>query len=177
MKRFLLLSLLVTVCFAFTTLQLTPIDSKEGISFTIKNFGLNSNGNISGLKGAIKWDDANPAASSFNVSVDVNTINTGIDGRDNHLKKEDFFDVAKYPQITFVSTVISKNADGTYQVAGNLTIKGVTKPVHIPFTVKMQGGNHEFEGEFSLNRRDYGVGGSSMTMSNDVKIKLNVQAK
>lgn len=177
MKRISLLCLMAIICFAFTTVQLTPLDTKDAVSFKIKNVGINSNGTIAGLKGAIKWDDANTAACSFNVSVDVNTLNTGIDGRDNHLKKEEFFNVAKYPQITFVSTAISKATNGTYQVAGNLTIKGITKLVTIPFTVKMENGVHVFDGEFELNRRDYGVGGSSITMSDEVKVKLNVQAK
>ena len=115
-----------------TNAQQKPVDEKSKVSFTIKNFGLNTSGTLQGLNGTIKFDDANPSASSFDVSVNVNTINTGIDNRDNHLKKEEYFNVEKYPTITFVSNGIKKDNDG-YSVTGNLTIKGVTKSISFPF--------------------------------------------
>src|SRR6476620_10065302 len=93
---FLLVSLLVT-----KAQQYKPVDEKSEIKFVIKNFGLNTSGSLTGLKGTINFDPSNPAASSFNVSVDVNTVNTGSDARDNHLKKEEYFDVAKYSTINF----------------------------------------------------------------------------
>src|SRR6476659_8359323 len=74
-----------------------PANDASEIKFTIKNFGLNVTGKISGLSGTIQFNPSNLSASSFNVSVDANTINTGIDMRDNHLKKEEYFNVAKYP--------------------------------------------------------------------------------
>jgi len=167
-------SFIMTTAFAATALK--PVDADDAVSFTIKNFGLNTNGTLKGLKGSIAWDAANPGAGSFAVSVDVNTINTGVDSRDNHLRKEEYFNVAKYPTLSFSSTSITGTGNGTFNASGTLVLKGVSKTVVIPFTVKPSGKGFLFEGEFAIDRRDYGVGGGSMVLGNEVKIKLKVQA-
>jgi len=167
---FLLVSLLVT-----KAQQYKPVDEKSEIKFVIKNFGLNTSGSLTGLKGTINFDPSNPGASSFNVSVDVNTVNTGSDARDNHLKKEEYFDVAKYSTINFVSTDIKKNQNG-YAVTGNLTIKGATKSITFPFTVENQDNGIQLSGEFNINRRDFDVGASSAVLGDNVNVSLKVFA-
>jgi polyisoprenoid-binding protein YceI len=170
MKEFLLLFAPLFL-FAFTVIDLKPVDADDSVTFTIKNFGINTNGSFKGLKGSIQWDAANPSNSSFNVSVDANTINTGIDMRDNDLRKENYFNVEKYPTINFVSTAVSAT-----DVTGNLTIKGITKQINIPYTVKPSGNGYLFEGKFSLNRRDFNVGGGSFTLSDHLEVRLKVLA-
>ena len=160
---------------SFHPADLKPVDADDAVSFSIKNFGIGTRGTLGGLKGKILWQPENLAASSFAVSVEVNTINTGIDSRDSHLKKEEYFDAAKYPQIRFVSSAITKTATG-YNVSGNLTIKATTRQVIIPFTVSPNGSGFLFQGDFTLNRKDYSVGGSSMVLGNDVKVSLKVNA-
>lgn len=156
---------------AFTLTDLKPVDSEGAVSFVIKNFGINTNGNVKGLQGAIKWDAANPAASQINASVEVNTLNTGIEMRDKDLMDEKYFDAAKYPTIKFTGTQVSATS-----ITGNLTLKGVTKSISFPITVTPAGKGYLFEGKFSINRRDYGVGGGSMVLSDEVKVTLKVQA-
>ncbi|MEP6465258.1 MAG: YceI family protein [Parafilimonas sp.] len=151
------------------------VDEKSKISFTIKNFGFNTPGSLTGLKGTIKFNPSDLPSSSFNVSVDVNTINTGIDARDNHLKKEEYFDVDKFPTINFVSTNITKDQNG-FTVSGNFTIKGVTKPISFPFTAQNQDNGLLLDGSFIINRKDFGVGGSSAVLSNTANINLKVFA-
>jgi polyisoprenoid-binding protein YceI len=170
MKKFLLLFAPLFL-FAFTVIDLKPVDADDAVTFTIKNFGINTNGSFKGLKVSIQWDAANPSNSSFNVSVDANTINTGIDMRDNDLRRENYFNVEKYPTINFVSTAVSAT-----NVTGNLTIKGITKQINIPYTVKPSGNGYLFEGNFSLNRRDFNVGGSSFTLSDHLEVRLKVLA-
>jgi polyisoprenoid-binding protein YceI len=172
MHKFFTLLLPAFISMSFVSADLKPVDATEAVTFTIKNFGINTNGEIKGLKGTIKWDAANPAASVFNVSVDVNTINTGIEMRDTHLKKEEYFNVEKYPVISFVSTAVSAG-----NITGNLTIKGVTREVSFPFTVKPSDGGYLFEGEFFVNRKDFGIGGGSVSLGNTVTVNLKVQAK
>jgi len=172
MHRFFTLLLPAFVIMSFTVVNLKPVDAENAVTFTIKNFGINTNGEIRGLKGSIKWDAANPSASSFNVTADVATISTGIEMRDNHLKKEEYFDAEKYPTISFVSTAVTAG-----NVTGNLTIKGVTKNISFPFTATASNGGFIFEGEFMINRKDFGVGSSSMSLSNNVTVHLKVQAK
>lgn len=159
------------VLFAFTSTDIKPVDTDGSVTFGIKNFGLNTTGQIKGLKGTIKWDAANPSASSFDVTVDVNTINTGIDSRDSHLKKEDYFDTDKYPTIHFVSTAVAAG-----NITGNFTIKGITKKVSFPFTVTPLGKGVLFSGSFSVNRKDFNVGGGSAVLGDNVNVALKVQA-
>lgn len=166
-----LLLLFPVVFYALTAVELKPVDADDSVTFTIKNFGIPTKGEFKGLKGVIKWDPANVSNSSFNVSVDVSTINTGIDMRDNDLKKETYFNLAKYPTINFISTTVSAES-----VTGNLTIKGVTKQVTIPYTVSQDGNGYVFEGSFSLARKDFGVGGSSVVLSDHVDVSLKVHA-
>lgn len=172
MRRFFILFLPAFIVMSFVSGDLKPVDSNEAVTFTIKNFGINTSGGIKGLKGVIKWDAANPATSVFNVTVDATTINTGIEMRDNHLKKDEYFDVEKYPVISFVSTAVTAS-----NVTGSLTIKGVTRQVSFPFTVKPSGGGYLFEGSFTINRKDFGVGSGSVSLSNSVTVNLKVQAK
>lgn len=155
--------------------QQKPVDEKSEVSFTIKNFGLNTSGTLKGLKGTIKFDASNPSASAFDVLVDVNTINTGIDNRDNHLKKEEYFDVEKYPAIKFVSGSIKKDNEN-YSVTGNLTIKGITKNISFPFKAENKDGGVLLTGEFTINRKDFNVGGSSAVLGNSVNVNLKVFA-
>lgn len=170
MKKYLLL-LAPLFLLAFNTANLKPVDADNSVTFTIKNFGIATKGEFKGLKGSIKWDAQTPANSSFNVSVDAGTINTGIDMRDKDLQKENYFNTGKYPTINFVSTAVSAG-----NVTGNLTIKGVTKQVNIPFTVTPSGSGFIFEGKFSISRKDFGVGGNSVVLSDHVDVMLKVQA-
>ena len=171
--RILFTSIIIAIAsMAFVSAELKPVDTSEAVTFTIKNFGINTKGEVKGLKGTIKWDAANPAASVFNVTVDAKTINTGIEMRDNHLRKDEYLDTDKFPVISFASTSVTAN-----NIKGNLTIKGVTKEVSFPFTVKPSNGGYLFEGEFEINRRDFGVGGGSVSLSNSMKVSLKVQAK
>lgn len=172
MRKFFILLITAVAVLAFRSAELKPVDADEAVTFTIKNLGINTGGEFKGLKGTIKWDPSNPPASVFNATVDVNTINTGIDMRDNHLRKEEYFNVDQYPVISFESTAVTAT-----NVTGNLTIKGITKQVSFPFTVKPSAGGYLFEGSFTINRRDFGVGGGSISLSNTVKVDLKVQAE
>jgi polyisoprenoid-binding protein YceI len=170
MKKYLLL-FIPLLLFAFTVVNLKPVDTDDAVTFTINNFGIPTKGSFKGIKGTIKWDAANLSSSSFDVSVDVNTISTGIDIRDNDLKNETYFNAAKYPTINFVSTAVNAT-----NVTGNLTIKGITKQINIPYTAKPSGNGYLFEGKFSLNRKDFNVGGSSFTLSDNLDVQLKVLA-
>ncbi len=89
----------------------------------------NVKGEFDKVSGTVEFDPANPSATSVEASIDVASVSTRETDRDNHLKSADFFDVAKYPAISFKSTHVKAEGDGEYKVGGNLTIRGVTKPV------------------------------------------------
>ena len=177
MKRpIIIFSLLFFSCSLFAQTY-TPVDNGSKVHFVIRNFGINTGGDFTGLAGTIKFDPAKLSTADFNVSVDASTIDTDIEARDNHLRKE-YFDVKTYPRISFKSTKVTKtNKAGYFYMFGNLTIKAVTKEVKFPFTATSQNGGYLFEGGFKLNRRDYGVGGSSLSMSDDLTVSLSIFAK
>lgn len=156
--------------------QYKPVDNKSEINFTIKNFGINTNGSFSGLKGTISFDASKLSTSTFNITIDVNTVNTSIDMRDKHLKDEEYFNTEKYSAISFVSTSI-KASDNGYTASGALTIKGVSKNISFPFTAVKQNGSMLFTGSFSINRKDFDVGGTSAVLGNNVDISLKVFAQ
>jgi polyisoprenoid-binding protein YceI len=108
-------------------------------------------------------DTQNPAASSVEVTIEAGSIETGNADRNGHLVSPDFFDVENNPQITFVSTEVERADDTTWLITGDLTIKGVTKPVTIEFeqtgSARDPFGNLRvgFEGSTALNRKDWGL--------------------
>ena len=156
----------------------TPTDAGSKVRFVIKNFGINTGGTFNGLAGNITFDPANLSAASFNVSVDAKTVNTDIEARDNHLRKAEYFDVEKYPKLSFRSTKLTTtNKEGYLYVTGVITIKNISKEISFPFKQTSKDGGVLFEGEFKLNRRDFGVGGKSFSMSDELNVELSVFAK
>ena len=146
------------------------------ISFKIKNAGATVIGRFTGLKANLAFDPANLAKSSLDASVEVATIKTGIDKRERDLIEENYFNAAKYKLIEMKSTRLYKKGD-LYAGMFNVTIKGVTKPVEVPFEMTRNGSDAVFKGSFPLNRRDYGVGGNSVSMGDNLEVSLTVFAK
>ena len=156
----------------------TPTDEGSKLHFVIKNLGINTGGDLAGMKGKIRFDAKQPASSLFDVTVDVNTIDTDNDRRDGHLKNDDFFDAEKHPTIHLISTEIKPGADLKHFIfKGNLTIKDVTKQIEFPFTAEGKDGGALFAGEFEINRIDFGIGKESATMANKVSVLLSAFAK
>src|SRR5438270_4698661 len=99
------------------------------VNFAIKHMGVSTvRGSISGVTGTIVWDEKDPSKSSVEATMDTTTVNTNNPTRDTDLKSDKFFNVAKYPTMTFKSTSV-KRVDGKLQVIGDLTLTGVTKSV------------------------------------------------
>ena len=177
MKRLLSLLFLLTTMLIVNAQQLKPIDAESTINFTINNFGLTTKGSLKGLNGTIVWNNKNTNASNFLISVDASSINTNNSLRDNHLKKADYFNVAKFPNIIIKSTkIMSLDNTNSFEMEADLTLKGVTKKVKIPFTATAQTNSVLFNGKLEIDRKDFGIGGSSLSLSNTVKVNLNVIA-
>jgi polyisoprenoid-binding protein YceI len=168
-KFSMLLILIILGCLNMSFL-LKPDYTNSAVDFKIKNAGIGVNGSFKKFETTIEFNESAKAPSSIKATIEVGTIDTGIEARNTHLRKEEFFNVETYPTITFASTQILKTTNGSFIAEGKLTIKGVTKEVKIPFTYI----DSIFKGTLSLNRRDYNVGGSSITMSDDVEVILKV---
>jgi polyisoprenoid-binding protein YceI len=157
--------------------QYKPVDNGSTIEFKIKNFGINTGGSFTGLQGNIRFDITHLNDANFDVGIDANTINTGIEMRDNHLRNDTYFDVKNYPRIHFVSTKVTPSTKvGVLFIFGKLTIKNETKDISFPFTATATNDGYLFKGEFNINRRDFGVGGSSV-ISDNLEVQLNIHAK
>ena len=177
----LLLAFSFFILSVFATAQkYKPVDAGSKVHFIIKNFGIETGGDLSGLSGDINFVPANVAGCNFDVSVSVNTIDTDNDSRDSELKGKKYFDAEKYPLITIRSTKINRtnrSSSGWYRFSGTLTMHGVTKPIAFLFMVTPKGKDYLFVGGFTINRLDFGVGSNSSVLSNSVKISLSVLAK
>jgi polyisoprenoid-binding protein YceI len=120
-------------------------------------------GQFNALEAKAHLDFDNPAHSTAQVTIDVASVDTRNPQRDGHLRTNDFFDAVNFPQITFVSTAVEQIDEQTYELTGDLTIKGVTKPVTVEFehtgAAKDPFGDTRvgFEGGTTINRRDWGV--------------------
>lgn len=157
--------------------------------FTVRHMMVtNVRGTFDNVSGTIEFDPANPANTSVDVTIDVNSVNTGVADRDNHLRSADFFDVANYPNITFKSNAVEVTSDTTAKLTGDLTIRDVTKPVVLeveylgtansPFGDVRAG----FEAQTKINREDFGltwnVGleAGGVLVGKEIKISLAVEA-
>ena len=120
-------------------------------------------GSFNEFEGTANVDGADPSRSSVSVTIKTASIDTRNEQRDAHLRSNDFLDLEKYPEITFVSTGVRRLDESTFQLTGDLTIKDVTRPVTIDFdyegAAKDPFGNLRigFEGSVTINRKDYGV--------------------
>lgn len=172
---------------AQTTYKIDPYHSEA--DFGIKHMAITTvHGSFRGVTGTVVFDEAHPEKSSVDATIDVNTVSTGVDARDKHLKSPDFFDTAKFPTMTYKSTGVKKTGDG-YDVYGNLTLHGVTKPV----TLKLETPGKEqsmdgktikrgFTATTTIKRQDFGLtwngtlkSGDS-ALGDDVKIELDIEA-
>lgn len=143
----------------------------DSIDFTIRNLGVNVDGHFNDFDIKTEFDTDSGLVSIFG-KIDVATIETGIDSRDEHLLKEDYFYQTKFKHITLQSTSIKREGDYNYSVTAKLTIKGKTKQITIPVKIEVQNNKVKVVSTFEINRRDFDVGGGSFVMSKTVKIQV-----
>ncbi len=167
--------LLIGSAFTIQSVINWKINSEKAmVKFTIQAHKQELVGNFKAASGEVKFDEKNLSASSITCSVDVATINTGIEGRDKHLQAKGFFDAANNPAISYTSNKIENTADG-YIATGNLTVKGITKEVKIPFTIDGSAPESPvFKGTFGIKRSDFGVGTTDGDIADEVNIILEI---
>lgn len=160
----------------------------SSIGFRVRHMGLvDVPGYFRDFTGTIKYDGKDVKNSSVAFSAKMESVDTGVAGRDKHLKSADFFEIEKFPEMTFKSTKVEKKGKN-WIVTGDLTMKGVTKSLSIPFTVvdiiKDQRGGTKMGvmAETVINRRDFGVNyGSNMPngvamLSDNITVVLNIES-
>ena len=150
---------------------------KSHIGFEIKNFGATVGGAFTQFSGVIQFDVHKPVEIKFDVTVISTSITTGITMRDNHLRKKDYFNVAEFPTIQFTSTQVTLTKAGEGVVSGMLTMKGISKLISVPFRYDCKTSAPQFTGTYRLNRREFKIGGSSISMSDEVEISLQIETQ
>jgi polyisoprenoid-binding protein YceI len=155
------------------------------VNFAITHMGVSTvRGSISGVTGTIVWDDKNPSKSSVEETIDATTVSTNNDNRDKDLKSPNFFNVEKFPTLTFKSTSVS-GANGKLQVVGDLTLAGVTKSVTLTVDgptapQKGMGGKTVIglSGTGTLKRSDFNFGSkyAAPILGDDVQFTIDVEA-
>ena len=171
-KTLSLIAVLFFITGAFAQVKVT----KAKITFQIKNLGINTGGGFSAMQANIQFDPTHLNTSTIEANVDVNSINTDNDTRDEHLRSDEFFDSARFPKIVLRSVSFKHKSGNNYSGQFNLVMKDHTKAFEIPFTYIENGNTAAFKGNFKLNRLDFGVGGSSLVLSNDVAVVIEVEA-
>ncbi len=138
--------------------------SHSEVNFAVKHMMISTvRGKFNKFSGTIDFNEADPTHSSIDVSIDVASIDTRDEKRDGHLKSGDFFDVEKFPAITFKSTKVEKVSDSTAKVTGDLTIRGVSRPVVLDVTYAGQAKSPwgttsaGFSASTKISRKDWGL--------------------
>ena len=168
-------------------------DYKIDPAHTVIGFSIRHNeitlvsGRFKDFTGAIHYDDKDVTRSSVEFKAKVESIDTGVEARDKHLRTADFFEVEKFPELTFKTTSVARKGK-SYILTGDLTLKGVTKQIALPFTItgaiKDARGNTRIgiAAQTTIDRRDYGITwghalpGGGFDVAHDVMINLQLEA-
>jgi polyisoprenoid-binding protein YceI len=167
MRRFLTLAAVALTLAGTALAQAEPwnIDgAHSAASFAVRHFGVSTvRGTFTKITGTILIDDKDPANSTVDVTIDANTVNTQNEGRDKHLRSADFFDVEKFPAMTFKSKKVERAGAGRLRVTGDFTLHGVTKEIVLdvegptpPFNMG-RGIKRGASASTKVNRRDFGL--------------------
>lgn len=185
MKRFAIIAGILALATPFATAQTTTWVSDPNhseVDFAISHMTVSTvHGRFGNVSATLKMDDADIAKSGVQVSIGVDTVNTGVQGRDNDLKSASYFDVANFPTATYTSTSVSKNGSDL-TVAGNLTLHGVTKPVVLtvegltgPVTDPQGKVHRGFSATATINRADFGIGSKVPAAMLGDEVKLTIE--
>ena len=181
---------LITVITAFILLTAFSVngiwkndDPHSQLGFTVKHLGIaDISGTFNDFDAEITSSKTDFSDAVVELNAKINSIDTRVDARDNHLKSADFFDAAKFPTLNFKSTSIKKSGKNKYKLTGNLTLHGITKPVTMdlqykgstvnPMSKKPTAG---FQVTGTINRSDFNIGNGfpAPMISNEVQIKAD----
>ncbi len=183
------LLLVITAAIAFTTSafaqaktwQIDP--NHTSAQFSVRHMGISTvRGAFTKVSGTATYDPADPGKTSIEVIIDASSVDTRVEKRDNDLRSPNFFDVAKYPTLTFKSKRVEAAGSGKLKVTGDLTMHGVTKEVVLdvdgPSAPMMdpRGSSHMgASASTKINRKDFGVNGASAVVGDDVAITIDVE--
>ncbi|MBE2171595.1 polyisoprenoid-binding protein [Acinetobacter oleivorans] len=183
------LSFGLAVALASSVTLAAPVDYKIDPTHTATVFSWNHFGfstpsaNFSDIQGVIKVDNAKPANSSVNVTIPLSSVNTNVPALDKEFQEEAWFNAAKYPNITFKSTRVETKDKKHFKITGDLTVKGVTKPVVLDAVLNKQGEHPMakvpaigFNATTSFKRSDFGLGNYVPNVGDKITVNITTEA-
>ena len=185
MTRFLLaaaLALAATGTASAATYKIDPRHTQVFFTYAHNEYS-NLSGRLNEVSGTLEFDPAKPANSSISLELPLSSLSTGVQGLDDHMKSADFFDAEKFPTASFKSTKVSVKDATHFDLTGDLTIKGVTKPATFSVTVNHTGENPRrktpmagFEATATIKRADWGVDNMIGVTGEDIHLRVNMEA-
>lgn len=175
----LILATVLPASLAAETYQIDPAHS--GVHFRVRHVSASMfMGRFDDVSGSLTFDEADPSKSSITVEVKADSVDTRVERRDGHIESPDFLNAKQFPVITFKSTSFKKTGDHKYEVAGQLTLRGVTKDLTVEVehigTSNMMGPRIGFSTTFTINRRDFGVNyGTDEAVGDQVTLFIDVE--
>ena len=186
-RKFLVCSaVFVFISSAFAQLETWKIDpAHSAAQFSVRHLGISTvRGEFKKVSGSANYDPSDPAKTSIEAAIDATTIDTRVDKRDNDLRGPEFFDVQKYPTITFKSKRTEAEGTGKLKITGDLTIHGVTREVVLDVDgptppIKDPKGNSHMGASATtkINRKDFGVSGAPTVAGDEVSITIDVELR
>ncbi|CAG68855.1 MULTISPECIES: YceI family protein [Acinetobacter] len=184
------LSLGLAVAVSSSFALAAPVDYKIDPTHTATVFSWNHFGfstpsaNFSDIQGVIKVDNAKPSNSSVEVTIPVSSVNTNVTALDKEFQQEAWFNAAKYPNITFKSTKVETKDKKHFKITGNLTVKGITKPVVLNAVLNKQGEHPMakvpaigFNATTSFNRSEFGIGNYVPNVGDKITVNITTEAE
>jgi polyisoprenoid-binding protein YceI len=176
--------LLVFFLLSYAATEEYKVDpAHTSVSFKIKHLAVtNVHGRFNDVSGRLRYDPDSSGNSAIEIKVNAASVDTAVSKRDEHLRSSDFFDVKKFPYIEFKSTSVKKVDAENYEVSGNLTLHGVTRPLKVSVVKTGEGqdpwGGYRvgFETEFTIRRSDFGMKTMLVNVGNKVRISVSVEA-
>lgn len=175
--------LILTIC-AAAQVQTWQIDPNHtAAQFSVRHMGISTvRGAFTKVSGSAQYDPSNVSKTSIDATIDASSVDTRVSMRDNDLRSPNYFDVEKYPTITFKSKSVQAAGEGKLKIVGDLTIHGVTKEVALdvdgpsaPVTDPKGNSHLGASASTKVNRKDFGVGGSSNMVGEDITITIDVE--
>ncbi len=187
--QFKTLSLGLAAAIASSVTLAAPVDYKIDPTHTATVFSWNHFGfstpsaNFTDIQGVIKVDNAKPANSSVEVTIPISSVNTNVPALDKEFQEEAWFNAAKYPNITFKSTKVETKDKKHFKITGDLTVKGVTKPVVLDAVLNKQGEHPMakvpaigFNATTSFNRSAFGIGNYVPNVGDKITVNITTEA-
>lgn len=152
--------------------------AKSQISFVSKQMNVPVDGHFGKFSAQIAYDPKKPAASKADIEVDLGSVETGSSEANMEVAKKTWFNIAAFPSARFVSSSVRQLGPDKLEIKGNLSIKGISRELTIPVTVKTAGGSSTFEGAFPLLRLQYKIGegiwSDTETVADEVQVSFRI---